>query len=381
MSRYSLEQFAAMFADSARMKAYVAAIEKSVRTGDTVVDIGCGPGIFALLACKAGAKRVYAIENDGVVELGRNLAALNGFSDRIHFFQADSRQVHLPERADVVLSDIRGVLPFFSHAIGTQRDARHRFLAENGRLIPASDTLFCAVVEAPQIYDSIPGAWRSFPHLDLSSGSPLALNTLYRQTIKPEQLISTAVAWHKLEYCREPADDAQANCELRFIRSGTGHGLALWFETQLFDEIGFSTHPSQGSTVYSHIFLPWLQPLPFSEGEHCSVSLKAHLVGNDYIWQWETSIAPSNGRPVIHFQQSNFYGSLFPPSFLKKHAAEFVPVLSEAGLAESWLFQSMDGNRRLEDIASEAVQRFPQIFRRVEDAFARAAEIAEKFSR
>ena len=33
------------------------------------------------------------------------------------------------------------------------------------------------------------------------------------------------------------------------------------------------------------------------------------------------------------------------------------------------------------DIAAEAARLFPQVFRRVEDAFNRAADIAEKFSR
>ena len=47
---YSLEQFASMFADKVRMDAYSAAIERSVRPGDVVVDLGCGPGIFAFLA-------------------------------------------------------------------------------------------------------------------------------------------------------------------------------------------------------------------------------------------------------------------------------------------------------------------------------------------
>src|ERR1700758_3827914 len=82
---YNLRQFSAMLADRIRMDAYVAAIEKTIREGHTVVDLGCGRGVFALLACKSGARRVYAIDVNGIVEFGRHLAALNGLSDRIHF--------------------------------------------------------------------------------------------------------------------------------------------------------------------------------------------------------------------------------------------------------------------------------------------------------
>src|SRR5690349_250101 len=115
-----------MFADRVRMDAYTAAIEKSVRPGDAVLDLGSGPGIFALLACKAGARRVYAIDLSEAVEFVRHLATVNGLSDRVHFLRGDSRQIHLPERVNVIISDIRGVLPLFSHAIGTIDDARTR---------------------------------------------------------------------------------------------------------------------------------------------------------------------------------------------------------------------------------------------------------------
>src|SRR5215471_4865599 len=377
---YSLDQFAAMFGDRPRIDAYNAAIQRSVRPGDTVVDIGCGPGIFALLACKAGARCVYAIDTSEVVEFGRHLAVVNGFADRIHFLRGDSRQIRLPERANVVVSDVRGALPLFSHAIGTLQDARSRFLTEQGRLIPASDSLFCAVVEAPLAYQFVVDAWKSFPHLNLSSGLPLVLNALYRQQLKPEQLVSVAASWLRLDY-RSSVESGAAVCELAVSRAAIGHGFGLWFETQLDNEIGFSTHPSAGETVYGHVFLPWLQPVSLREGETVCVDLRAHLVGNDYVWQWETTIPAANGRPATHFKQSTFYGSVFSPSVLRKHAIDFVPVLAESGLAERWLFQAMDGKRTLQDIAAEAVQLFPHVFRRVEDAFNRGAEIAEKFSR
>jgi hypothetical protein len=80
-------------------------------------------------------------------------------------------------------------------------------------------------------------------------------------------------------------------------------------------------------------------------------------------------------------RQSTFYGGVLSPSYLKKHSSDFVPVLTETGLAESWLFQAIDGRRSLEEIARAATKALPQVFRRVEDAYSRAAEIAERFSR
>jgi protein arginine N-methyltransferase 1 len=380
-SEYSLDQFGGMIEDKVRMEAYSAAIAQSVRPGDTVVDLGCGPGIFALLACKAGAEKVYAIEMNGVVDFGRHLAAANGFADRIHFLRGDSRRICLPERVNVVVADVRGVLPLYSHAVDTLEDARDRFLANGGRLLPCRETLFAAVVELSEFHRRLTDGWRIIPELDLSSGLPLVLNSIYRYQLNSENILSQARPWHVLDYSAGATLPAQAHLELPISRSAVCHGLGLWFETRLIGDIGFSTGPASGETVYGNIVLPWLEPVSLLEGEVCCVDLRAHLVGNDYIWQWETNIPAAQKHRDVRFVQSTFYGSLFPPSLLQKRTTDFVPVLNEAGSAERWLLQAMDGKRPLQEIAAEAFRLFPHVFRRPEDAFNQAAEIAEKFSR
>src|SRR6478736_2378284 len=103
---YSLRDFGNMLADAPRFSAYSAAIAKAVRPGDVVLEIGCGPAVFAMLATRAGARRVFAVETDDIVDFARQLAAANNLSDRIEFFQRDSRKLTLPEPANVILSDI-----------------------------------------------------------------------------------------------------------------------------------------------------------------------------------------------------------------------------------------------------------------------------------
>ena len=152
---YSLRDYGDMIADRERFDAYSKAINKTVRPGDAVLEIGCGPGAFALLACQAGARKVYAIDSEEIVHFARELAAANGFADRMQFIESDSRKTDLPERVNVIVSDIRGSLPFFGHAIATIEDARQRFLAPGGRLIPQLDTLKVAVIEAGDFYSKL----------------------------------------------------------------------------------------------------------------------------------------------------------------------------------------------------------------------------------
>ena len=109
---YSLSGYGEMIADRVRIAAYVQALRQAVRPGAVVVDIGTGPGIMAVLACQLGASRVYAIESDEIIQVARAIAAANGCADRIEFIEDLSTKVTLPVRADVIVSDMRGVLPF-----------------------------------------------------------------------------------------------------------------------------------------------------------------------------------------------------------------------------------------------------------------------------
>src|SRR5579864_6216059 len=108
---YNLTDYGAMMFDQPRMQAYVSALERAVRPGSVVLDIGTGTGVFALLACRFGARKVYAIEPNDAIHVARRLAADNGCADRIEFVQDLSTRITLPEKADVIVSDLRGVLP------------------------------------------------------------------------------------------------------------------------------------------------------------------------------------------------------------------------------------------------------------------------------
>jgi type I protein arginine methyltransferase len=379
---YSLYDYGNMIADGGRFAAYAKAIANAVRPGDTVAEIGCGPGLFAFLACRAGARRVYAIESDAIIQSARQLAAENGLGDRIEFIQGDSRRVELPERVNLIVSDIRGTLPFLGFAIPAVEDARLRFLAPGGILIPQRDTLKAAVVEAKEFYERLVAPWqRTADGLVLSSSLSLILNGSYGVSLKPEQLFTEPKSWHSLDYMAGAAPGATSSLSFRTTRAGTAHGLCLWFETQLLGDIGYSSGPGGSATIYGQAFLPWLAPVTVVEGQKIQVELRADLVGQDYVWSWDTKIFVDNETPANHFQQCTFQGANFSPRFLRCRAVDFVPELSGEGQADRWLLQAMDGSSTMQQIAHSAAERFPQLFPAAGDAFRRAAELAEKLSR
>jgi protein arginine N-methyltransferase 1 len=379
---YSLQAYGAMIADRERFDAYAKAIVKAIRPGDAVLEIGCGPGVFAMLACQAGARKVYCIDFEEIVHFARELAAANGCSERMEFIQSDSRKVQLQERVDVIISDIRGSLPLFGQAIASIEDARLRFLSPGGRLIPQRDTLKAALIEESDFYSQITSPWvSSVPSLELSPALPLLLNGSYTSHFKSEQLLTAAQTWTVLDYLAGANACPSASLDFSVTRAGTAYGLCLWFEAELLDGITYSSGPSSSKTIYGQVFLPWLEPVTVQHGQRICVSLQANLVGDEYIWRWDTKVSAKGDAAERYFRQSTFQGANFTPQSLRRRAADFVPSLSEEGQADRWLLQAIDGKTSLQQMAQAATRQFPKLFPRWEDALHRAAELARQFSR
>ena len=92
---YNISDYGEMIADNVRMDAYAFALKTAVTPDSVVLDIGAATGIHALLACKFGARKVYAVESNDAIHLARELAQANGFADRIQFIHDLSTNFHI----------------------------------------------------------------------------------------------------------------------------------------------------------------------------------------------------------------------------------------------------------------------------------------------
>jgi type I protein arginine methyltransferase len=381
---YSLGAYGSMIADRVRIDAYAAALRKTVRAGSIVVEIGTGPGIFAVLACQFGASRVYAIEPAEIVQVAREVAAANGCADKIEFLEELSTRVTLPARADVILSDLRGVLPLFQHHIPAIVDARRRFLAPGGTMIPQEDTLWAAIVEAPKRYEELVGPWEDNPlGQDLGPARQLAVNNIEKVSVNPGQLLTAHRLWTTVDYASVENQDVRGELEWTVERAGTGHGIVVWFDTDLAEGVGFSNAPGAPETVYGSLFFPWTQPATLAQGQTVCVSLAAKLVENEYVWRWTTCIKPleRSSASVIHFEQSQLAGAVLSTTQLHRIAADYIPQLSEEGLLRRRAFELMDGRASLEEIAHRLTAEFPRRFSSWQQALSYAGIISQEFSR
>ncbi|UCE84701.1 MAG: 50S ribosomal protein L11 methyltransferase, partial [Deltaproteobacteria bacterium] len=221
---YSTLQFGKMIADAVRMDAYARALRDAVREDSVVLDVGTGTGIFALLACRFGARRVYAIEPGDAIEVAREVAAANGYAERIQFIQDRAEDVKLPERADVIVSDLRGALPFLGGHLQTIADVRERLLAPGGQLIPLRDEVWAAPVEAAALYDGNTAIWTENPwDLDMRPARRLTVNSVWSAAGATTRALAAARHLATVDYAEVRDPSLRSAATWRVERAGTAH--------------------------------------------------------------------------------------------------------------------------------------------------------------
>jgi protein arginine N-methyltransferase 1 len=129
-------EHARMLHDDRRTNDYIAALREAVRPVDVVLDIGTGSGVLAVAAARAGARHVYAVEASDIADVAERVFALNRLTDQVTLIRGWSRDIELPEPADLLVAELIGNEPCEEEILETTLDARRRLLKPGARLIP-----------------------------------------------------------------------------------------------------------------------------------------------------------------------------------------------------------------------------------------------------
>ena len=262
-----------MMSDPVRMAAYQEAIASVVRPGDVVVDLGAGLGILSLLAARAGARRVYAIEKGDAIELAREVARLSRLDDRIEFIAESSLTCRLPERADVLVSETLGSFAIDENTLEFTIDARRRLLAPGARLLPSRLQLFIAPAEHERGHERLT-FWRNVAGFDYAPAIAEILGRMSLAEVDQAALLATGQRVADIDLARVESPEVAASLRFEIERGGTIHGLAGWFEARLSTSVSISTSPADPPTHWKQAFFPFREPVRVVPGDVLTVQFR-----------------------------------------------------------------------------------------------------------
>ena len=366
--------------DAARISAFGRAMAEVVRPGDVVLDLGCGTGILGLLACRAGAARVYAVEEGGMITVARELARTNGVADRVRFVYGHSQHVTLPEPVDVVVADQIGRFGIGAGVIEDFADARRRLLKPDGRLLPSHLELRVAPVEAPEVSGWVE-FWESAPAgFDFRPVRDFAANTGYPVRLEPAQLLAGPPGAAVLGLGDDAARRVVIDADFEVARAGVLHGIGGWFSARLSPGVVLTNEPGAADRIgRRNVVFPVDRPVPVAPGDRVHVSMR--LLPADAVVSWQVEVVPE-GRPeaAIRFAHTTLKGMLIPREDLTHTDPAFVPALTARGRARQTVLELTDGRRPLGEIERALYERHRDLFVSPDQAAAFVAEVITRYA-
>lgn len=250
----SLDVHRRMLSDRIRVDGFARAIEALVEPGMVVLDAGTGTGILACIAARAGARRVFAVDRSEVIESARAVVAASGCQDVVELIQADLRQVQLPEKVDLVISETFGAMALAENGIADVAACVERNLAPGGLVIPSGVQLSLAPVgQLSEVAETL-GCFDTLHGVDLSPLRPAALGRAIVQSIPPSALSHPGQRFATLPF--PGPDHARGSITFEAPAADHLHGWAGWFDLRMTPDQVLPTGPHAPGTHWRQVFFP-----------------------------------------------------------------------------------------------------------------------------
>jgi len=370
-----LDEHRQLLADRMRVDALSRAIAAIVAPGDVVLDAASGTGILGLLACRAGASRVYSIEQSGIIEVARELARVNGFAARMHFVMAHSSWAAIPEDVDVIVCDQIGHFGFEAGIVEMIADLRSRFLRPGGRIMPAAVTLHVAPIEVPELRDDLKCWTTPLTGLDLSPAHNIAVNSGHPVSLSAAALLGPGAPACVIDLATVADGPMSFTATLMAVRSGILDGIGGWFVADLGAGVTMTNAPGEPDRIdRRNVVFPIDPPVDVCEGDNVTVSMR--IRPSDLLVHWVVTARDGEYRS----SHSTLLGMLLTREELRRTNPHFVPSLTPRGEARKTVLALCDGARTLDYIEREVFARHRPLFRDYNEAQVFVAEVVTRYS-
>ncbi len=265
-----------MVSDKPRTDAFAAAIKEVVREGDEVIDVGTGTGLLAILAAKAGAKKVYGLDDSDIAEVAKTLVKRNGMTETVDIVRCNASNFDLENTTDVIVSEWLGHLAFAEAMLDDLIVAREANLKPGGTMIPSEVDVLLAPVSCPELYNREgPGFWREPIHgIDYSILEEMEQNQELSLQIQvpADSMLSDGQPMVSLDLATASSEDPWERGELQFEIGRTARldGFVGWFSIQLSPSVRLDTGPHFPLTHWRQIHFPF-KPFDVEKGQTLKV--------------------------------------------------------------------------------------------------------------
>jgi protein arginine N-methyltransferase 1 len=286
MSYSDVSEHQWMIEDRVRTGAYERAIQAGVGPADAVMDFGCGLGIMAMFAARAGARKVYAVDRLPIVRLAKAVAQKNGLTS-IDCIHAPKAPFSLPEKVDVIVSEWMGHFGLHEGMLGPLCAARDAHLAPGGRMIPGRVTLHAGLV-CERSYHDKRGYFTSRPYgIDFSPIAHWVFSEVVGERFATAHLLPPIVPLAALDLATIAGPPPFVEGEICPERPAEVYGIAGWFDADLGSGVTLDTGPFAPATHWSQLYFPFAEPWTVHPSRPVRVRLTpVQLDAVRTRWQW-----------------------------------------------------------------------------------------------
>lgn len=249
---------ASLLSHRSRIAKFEQALREVVTPESYVIDLGTGSGVLAMLAARAGARRVTGVDvNCECIEYAKKAAKLNGLEDKIDFHEGHFLDFVPDELADVVVCEMLSSMLLIEQQVPASCHAVKHLLKPGGQMMPEHARVWIIPVECPALWERFTTKGMTFPRVP--------------QTVGPDETKDLAAARELITFDLStirktpPVDRA---LEFTISERGVLHGIVGFFEAQLVS--GVNLYMTDG---WRELFLPIEAPRVVQASE----SIRVHL--------------------------------------------------------------------------------------------------------
>jgi predicted RNA methylase len=281
-----------MMNDTHRNEAYVEALAAAVTKETNVLEIGTGSGLLAMISARLGARQVVTCEAVPLIAaIARDIVAANGWDSAVSVISKMSKDlvigVDLPQRANLLVSEILSSELLGEGVLASIEDAKRRLLAPDAKIIPAMGSVVCALaggeaIKKNMMVDEVLG-------FNLSGFNAIASQKRYihRHDLDIDLLTDTTEAF-VFDFVRRDHFPAEhKTLRIPITAAGCCYGIAQWIRLRLDDNVTFENHPSAKTSASSWqtCFYRFPTPIDVHPGQTAIVSAAHNRSAVWFFWK------------------------------------------------------------------------------------------------